>query len=107
MPAYQEAFGSEPLRCSTRTFDDAVNILMDAVEAVARTTTDVDPRQLRDEVFATSGYDGVTGIASRTELGDCATDVTIGVFLAPGWPVEGGTDEPAVYSDTKSLDDVL
>ena len=57
-------------------------------------------------MFATSGYDGVTGDRVHG-LGDCATDVTIGVFLAPGWPVEGGTDEPAVYSDTKSLDDVL
>ena len=84
---------------------------MDAIETVAIEHDDGSlsiPRQaLRDEVFATSGYEGVTGTITCTELGDCATDVTIGAFLAPSWPVEGGTDEPAVYSDTKSLDDVL
>jgi branched-chain amino acid transport system substrate-binding protein len=111
VPAYQEAFGSEPLSVFHAHAFDAVNILMDAIEAVAIENDDGSlsiPRQaLRDEVFATNGYDGVTGTITCTELGDCATDVTIGVFLAPGWPVEGGTDEPAVYSDTKSLDDVL
>jgi branched-chain amino acid transport system substrate-binding protein len=111
VPAYQEAFGSAPLAVFHAHSYDAVNILMDAVEAVAIENDDGSlsiPRQaLRDEVFATSGYEGVTGTITCTELGDCATDVTIGLFLAPGWPVEGGTDEPAVYSDTKSLDDVL
>ena len=111
IPAYQEAFGSEPLSVFHAHAYDAVNILMDAIEAVAIENDDGSlsiPRQaLRDEVFSTNGYEGVTGTITCTELGDCATDVTIGVFLAPGWPVEGGTDEPAVYSDTKSLDDVL
>jgi branched-chain amino acid transport system substrate-binding protein len=111
VPAYQEAFGSAPLAVFHAHAFDAVNILMDAIEAVAIENDDGSlsiPRQaLRDEVFATSGYDGVTGTITCTELGDCATDVTIGVFEAPGWPVEGGTDDPAVYSDTKSLDDVL
>ena len=111
LPAYQEAFGSEPTSVFHAHAFDATNILLDAVEAVAIENDDGSlsiPRQaLRDEVFATSGFDGVSGTITCTELGDCATDVTIGVFLAPGWPVEGGTDEPAVYSDTKSLDDVL
>jgi hypothetical protein len=49
----------------------------------------------------------VTGTITCLPTGDCATDVKIGLFLAPGWPVEGGTDDPAVYTDTKSLDDVL
>jgi branched-chain amino acid transport system substrate-binding protein len=111
IPAYQEAFASEPLSVFHAHAFDAANILMDAIETVAIQNDDGSlsiPRQaLRDEVFATNGYEGVTGTITCTPLGDCATDVTIGVFLAPGWPVEGGTDDPAIYSDTKSLDQVL
>jgi hypothetical protein len=50
----------------------------------------------------------MTGTITCNELGDCATDVTIGVFQAPAWPVEGGTpDATPVYTDTKSLADVI
>lgn len=111
IPAYQELAGTEPTSVFHAHTFDATSILLAAIESVAIENDDGSlsiPRQaLRDEVFATNGYDGVTGTITCTELGDCATDVTIGIFLAPGWPVEGGTDEPAVYSDTKSLDEVL
>ena len=111
IPAYQEAFGSAPLSVFHGHAYDATNILLDAIEAVAIENDDGSlsiPRQaLRDEVFATEGYQGVVGTFTCTELGDCATDVTIGVFEAPAWPVEGGAEGGAVYSDTKSLDDVL
>jgi len=34
--------------------------------------------------------------------------VTIGIFEGPNWPVEGGEgDGKPVFSETKSLDDVL
>jgi branched-chain amino acid transport system substrate-binding protein len=111
VPAYQEAFGTEPLSVFHAHSYDAAMILMDAIEEVAIQNDDGSlsiPRQaLRDAVFATNGYAGVTGTITCTELGDCATDVKIGIFIAPGWPVEGGTNDPAVYTDTKSLDDVL
>jgi hypothetical protein len=85
---------------------------MDAIEAVAIEHDDGSlsiPRQaLRDAVFATKDYEGSTGTFTCTPLGDCATDVTIGIFRAPAWPVEGGSpNAEAVFSDTKSLDEVL
>jgi branched-chain amino acid transport system substrate-binding protein len=111
LPAYQEAFGSEPLSVFHAHAYDATNILLDAIEEVAIDNGDGSlsiPRQaLRDQVFATSGYQGTVGTFTCTPLGDCATDVAIGIFEAPGWPVEGGTDDPAVYTDIKSLDEVL
>jgi branched-chain amino acid transport system substrate-binding protein len=111
IPAYQEAFGSEPLSVFHAHSYDATNVVFDAIKEVAIDNGDGSlsiPRQeLRDAIFATSGYQGVTGTITCLDTGDCATDVTIGLFLAPGWPVEGGTDDPAVYTDTKSLDDVL
>src|ERR687891_641092 len=112
IPAYQEAFGSAPLSVFHGHAYDATNILLDAIEAVAIENDDGSltiPRQaLRDEVFATEGYEGMIGTITCTDTGDCATDVTIGIFLGPGWDVEGGTgDRTPVYTDTKSLDDVL
>ncbi len=111
IPAYQEAFSTEPLSVFHAHSYDATNVVFAAIEEVAIDNGDGSlsiPRQaLRDAIFATSGYEGVTGTITCLDTGDCATDVTIGLFLAPGWPVEGGTDDPAVYTDTKSLDEVL
>ena len=111
LPAYQDQFGTEPLSVFHAHAYDATNILLDAIEAVAIENDDGSlsiPRQaLRDEVFATSGYEGVIGTFTCTELGDCATDVSIGIYEAPAWPVEGGTGDETVYADIKSLDEVL
>jgi branched-chain amino acid transport system substrate-binding protein len=111
LPAYREQFGGAPTSVFHAHAFDASNVLFGAIEQVA-----VDdgsgglliPRTaLKDAVFATSGYEGLTGIITCTPLGDCATDVTIGIFQYPNWPVEGG-EEPTdpVYTDTKSLADV-
>jgi branched-chain amino acid transport system substrate-binding protein len=112
IPAYKAAFGSDPLSVFHAHSYDAANVVFDAIKKVAIDNGDGSlsiPRQaLRDAVFATSGYKGVTGTITCLPTGDCATDVTIGMFLGPGWPVEGGTgDTTAKYTDTKSLDDVL
>ena len=111
LPAYREAFGTAPLSVFHGHAYDATNILMDAIETVAIDNGDGSlsiPRQaLRDEVFATTEYQGVVGTFTCTPLGDCATDVAIGIFEGPAWPVEGGAEGEAVYTDTKSLDEVL
>jgi len=112
VPAYEEQFGSEPTSVFHAHSFDAANVLFDAIEQVAVVADDgslsIPRTALRDAVFATSNYEGLTGIITCTELGDCATDVTIGIFEGPNWPVEGGEgDGQAVYSDIKSLDDVL
>ena len=112
IPAYQEQFGSEPTASFHAHAFDATTVLFDAIEQVAVENDDgslsIPRTALRDAVFETSGYEGMTGMITCTPLGDCATDVSIGIFEGPNWPVEGGEkpDTP-VYSDTKSLDDVL
>jgi branched-chain amino acid transport system substrate-binding protein len=112
LPAYKEASGGDPTAVFHAHAYDATNILLDAIEAVAIQNDDGSlsiPRQaLRDEVFATNGYQGMSGIITCLDTGDCATDVAIGIFLGPGWPVEGATADPdRVYADTKSLDEVI
>lgn len=111
LDAYQAAFGTAPTSVFHAHAFDASNILFEAIKAVAVENEDgslsIPRTALRDALAATSGWAGVTGTITCTPLGDCATDVTIGLFKAPGWPVEGGSgDQAAVYSDTKSLADV-
>src|SRR6266536_1074034 len=59
---------------------------------------------LKDAIFKTSGYKGLSGTITCTPLGDCATAVSIAVYEVPGIPVEGGTpiDKP-VFTETKTL----
>jgi branched-chain amino acid transport system substrate-binding protein len=112
LPAYQEQFGTEPTAVFHAHAFDAANILFDAIEAVAvddgSGNLTIPRTALRDAIFATSGYQGMTGTITCTPLGDCATDVTIGIFKYPNWPVEGG-EKPsdAIFSETKSLADVI
>lgn len=111
LPAYEEQFGTEPTSVFHAHAYDASLVLFGAIEQVAADDGSGNlliPRTaLKDAVLATTGYEGVTGIISCTPLGDCATDVTIGIFQYPNWPVEGGEDpSDAVYTDTKSLADV-
>ena len=112
IPAYKELFGTAPTAVFHAHAFDAMNILFAAIDEVAIQNDDGSltiPRQeLRDAIFATSGYAGITGTITCNELGDCATEVTIGIFEAPGWPVEGGSgNTDPVFSETKTLDDVL
>ena len=112
IPAYKDQFGTAPTSVFHAHAFDAMNILFEALKKAAIDNGDGSltvPRQaLRDAIFATSGWDGITGTITCTELGDCATDVTIGIFQAPGWPVEGGSgNQDPVFSETKTLDEVL
>jgi len=112
LPAYQEQFGTEPTAVFHAHAFDASNVLFQAIEQVAvddgSGNLTISRTALKDAVLATSGHEGITGIVTCTELGDCATDVTIGIFQYPNWPVEGGEDpNTPVYTDTKTLADVL
>jgi branched-chain amino acid transport system substrate-binding protein len=112
LPAYKTLTGGAPTAGFHAHAFDAANIVFDAIEAVAvddgSGNLTISRTALRDALMATSEYEGITGIITCTPLGDCATDVSIGIFEYPHWAVEGGT-EPAdpVYSDTKSLDEVI
>ncbi|HXF37020.1 MAG TPA: branched-chain amino acid ABC transporter substrate-binding protein [Actinomycetota bacterium] len=110
LPAYLDQFGVDAaLSVFHAHIYDAFNIWKEALEKVAIENDDGSltiPRMaLRDALFQTSGYQGLTGTITCTELGDCATDVVIAIFQAPGWPELDPKAEP-VYTDTKSLQEV-
>jgi branched-chain amino acid transport system substrate-binding protein len=111
LPAYTDQFGKPTSVFNAHAYD-ATNVLFDAIEAVAvddgSGNLTIPRTALKDAVLATTGYEGMTGTITCTPLGDCATDVTIGVFQYDHWPVEGGVDPTdPVFSETKSLDEVL
>jgi len=110
LPAYLEQFGVEAaLSVFHAHIFDAFSIWAEAMKQVAVQNDDgsltIPRTALKDAVYATSGFQGLTGLITCTPLGDCATDVVIGMFQAPDWP-ELSPDAEAVYTDVKSLQEV-
>ena len=83
LPAYEEKFGEKPAAPFHAHAFDATNIVLDAIETVAVETEDgglLIPRQaFRDEVFATTDYDGVTGTLTCNETGDCQQEAEMAI----------------------------
>jgi branched-chain amino acid transport system substrate-binding protein len=107
LPAYKKEFGTEPTASFHAHAFDAMNILFDAVKKAAINqggTLSIPRTALKDAILATKGYQGLTGTITCTPLGDCATSVTIAVFKAPNFPVEGGNpNSQPVFTETKTL----
>lgn len=99
---YEAKFGIKPPQAFHAHGYDAANILMAAIEAVAVEGPDgqlyVPKGALRDAIFATKDFQGVTGILSCSASGDCGAPL-IAVYqisqaeidgswppVAPVWP---------------------
>jgi branched-chain amino acid transport system substrate-binding protein len=97
LPAYMEAYGVEPTAAFHAHAYDAANMIFDAIEAVAQQGDDgtllIGRQALRDALYATSGFEGITGTLTCDEFGDCAnaqisvSEVASGEF-ARIWPPE-------------------
>jgi branched-chain amino acid transport system substrate-binding protein len=76
LPSYQETYGTEPTAPFHAHAFDATMMVLDAVEAVAQQANDgtllIGRGALRDELYATAGYEGITGTLTCDEFGDCA-----------------------------------
>jgi branched-chain amino acid transport system substrate-binding protein len=109
LPAYVDQFGSNPISVFHAHAYDAMNVLFDAIEAVAVQNDDgsltIGRTALRDAVQATNGYEGIIGTITCTPLGDCATTVTIGVYKVPDVGFLDPEAKP-VFTETKTLDEV-
>lgn len=79
---------------------DAANILFAAIEKVAVVDDDgtvhIGRQALRDAIYATSGFNGLTGVLACDENGDCATGEALGVFQLSQAEVDGAWP-PAVF----------
>ena len=76
LPAYLEAYGTEPTAPFHAHAFDATNLILDAIEKVAQEGSDgtllIGRQALRDALYATSGHAGITGTLTCDEYGDCA-----------------------------------
>jgi branched-chain amino acid transport system substrate-binding protein len=101
LPAYNEAYG-EPTSVFHAHAFDATNMVLTAIEAVAiedGDTLHIPRTALKDALFATENFPGLTGTLSCNENGDCQQSATIGVVT-----VENGEFTDYVYSATKGLE---
>ena len=106
LPAYEEEFGEEPQSVFHAHSFDAFNMIAAAIEEVAIETDDgglqIPRTALKDALFATTDFAGITGNLTCNELGDCQQTATMAVFT-----VENGefTEEP-VFSQELNLADL-
>jgi len=100
IPAYTETYGA-PLSVFHAHAWDATNMILAAIEEVAidQDGTLYIPRTaLKDALFATSGFGGITGTLTCNENGDCQQSATIAVVT-----VEGGAFTDTIYSELGTL----
>ncbi len=73
--AFIAKYGSRPQHLSFMFPYDAANLLFDAIEAIALQEADgtihIGRQALRDRLYSTSGFEGVSGKLSCDEFGDC------------------------------------
>jgi len=76
LPKYAEMFGSEPVSIFHAHAYDATWMVFNAIEKVAVQDADgtlhIGRQALRDAMYATAGFQGLTGVLTCTPTGDCA-----------------------------------
>jgi branched-chain amino acid transport system substrate-binding protein len=80
---HQKKYGEKPLAPFHAHAYDAAMMVFNAIEKVGKTAPDgtlhIGRQQLRDALYATKGYQGITGTINCDEYGDCA-DPHIAVY---------------------------
>ncbi|CAN5255600.1 branched-chain amino acid ABC transporter substrate-binding protein [soil metagenome] len=102
LAAYNEAFGAPVSVFHAHAFD-AVNMVLTAIEAVSIEDGDtlyIPRTALKDALFATSDFPGLTGTLSCNADGDCQQAATIGVVT-----VEDGAFTDYIFSETVGLEE--
>ncbi len=93
---YKAKFGTEPIQAFHAHGYDAANILFAAIEKVAVKSGDtitIGRKALRDAIFATKDFKGITGVLSCSATGDCGAPL-IAVYqisdreVGGKWPPE-------------------
>jgi branched-chain amino acid transport system substrate-binding protein len=90
---WQAKFGGPPPSGYHAHAYDATNILFNAIEKVADVASDgtaqIGRQALRDAMYATSAFPGLTGTLSCDANGDCATGEALAVFIITAQEVAG------------------
>jgi branched-chain amino acid transport system substrate-binding protein len=102
---FKEKFGRPPGNAPYHAHAyDAASVLLDAIEKVAIQDADgtlhLGRQALRDAIYATSGYQGLTGSLTCSEFGDCgAANFKVVRLDDPAAGIEGLVDN-AVFTYT-------
>jgi branched-chain amino acid transport system substrate-binding protein len=111
--AYKDQFGNPTASFNANAFD-AFNIVAQAIEQVGIVGDDgsltISRTALKDAVFATADYEGLTGTLTCIPTGDCQSQsaVSIGVYQAPDAPVNPATpDAKPIYNEEFTLQEAL
>ena len=111
--AYKAQFGDPTSSFHANAFD-AFNIIVAAMKAVAIQNSDGSvsfPRTaIRDALFQTSNYAGLSGTLTCNQYGDCQSvaTVNIGVYTSPDIPVKGGNlQAKPIFSEKLTLAQAL
>lgn len=75
---YEAEYGEKPIQAFHAHAYDAINVLLDAIEAVAvddAGSLTIGKTALREAVAGLSGYQGLTGNLTCDEFGDCADPI--------------------------------
>jgi branched-chain amino acid transport system substrate-binding protein len=108
LPAYQTLVGSKPTSAYHAQAFDAMGMIAAAITASAvdnNGTLTISRTAFKDAMYATSGYQGITGNITCTPLGDCAGATTVGIYKAPDFPCCADNSKP-LFSETKTLAEV-
>ena len=109
--AYKAQFGKQTAPFNSNAFD-AFNVVAAAIKKVAVQNSDGSitiPRlALKDAVFQTKSYAGLTGTLTCISTGDCQAPlaVNIGVYLSPDVPTNKPGTKP-IFSETITLEQAL
>lgn len=80
----EETYGRGPLSGFHAHAYDATTMLLNAIAAASAVGDDgtlyIGRQAVRDALYATDGYEGLTGVLSCDETGDCATGEALAVF---------------------------
>jgi branched-chain amino acid transport system substrate-binding protein len=101
---YKSTFGQPPVDPFTAHAYDAANIIFDAIEKVTVKAEDgtlhIGRQALRDALYATAGFQGLTGALSCDQFGDCgAANFKVVRLDDPAAGMEGLTNN-VVYTYT-------
>jgi branched-chain amino acid transport system substrate-binding protein len=112
LPAYQDEPDPGNMPVVAAFAFDAANILFDAMQVSAQRANDgslvFGRTTLRDAIFATDSYEGLTGPLTCTSLGDCAAPARFDVYPAADLPAQGEdpTTKP-VFTEVVSSTDLV
>ena len=102
---WQAKFGTPPPSGYHAHAHDATNMLFAAIEKAAVKDADgtvhIGRQALRDAMYATKDFDGLTGALACDANGDCATGEALGVFQLSQAEVDGNWPPPVFWQPGK------